>query len=152
MGPYRSNKDIIIQALKDPTHIRIVLPWIPDDMKKDKDVEKALDIKDPRYFSEKYNNDEKLILDASKYDRDAIRFASNELKNDKNFVIKYIKKIKYGCRDIIKYLSPKLQKDRDLYLLHLNEAMVYKRTHTQRVKKILGNVEAEYYDLLSKYT
>ena len=149
---YQSDKDIIIQALKDPTDIRtLVLPYIPNHMKKDKDVEKALDIKDPRYFSEKYNNDEKLILDGIKYDRNVIQYASNELKNNKQFVIKYMKKIGYGYRDIMKFLSPKLQKDRDLYLLYLNDGIAYNKTHTASVKKVLGNVDSEYSDLLSKY-
>lgn len=149
---YQSDKDIIIQALKDPTHVRdLILPYIPNHMKKDKDVEKALDIKDPRYFSEKYNNDEKLILDGIKYDRNVIQYASNKLKNDKQFVMKYMKKLDYGHRDVMKYLSPKLQKDRDLYLLYLNDHMNYYKKHIAIVKKVLGNVDSEYSDLLSKY-
>lgn len=149
---YQNDKDVIIQALKDPTHIRgMVLPYIPNHMKQNKDIEKALDIKDPRYFSEKYNNDEKLILDGIEYDRNVIQYASKKLKNNKQFVIKYMKKLHYGYRDIMKYLSPKLQKDRDLYLLYLNDGIAYDRKHVASVKKILGNVDVEYSELLSKY-
>lgn len=149
---YQSDKDIIIQALREPAHIRtLVLPFIPNHMKKDKDVQKALDIKDPRYFSEKYNNDEKLILDGIKYHSNVIQYASNKLKNDKQFVIKYMKKLDHGYEDIMKYLSKKIQNDRELYLLKLNHSIAYDQKHRKSVKKVLGNVDAEYYDLLSKY-
>jgi hypothetical protein len=149
---YHSDKDIIIQALKDPAHIRsLVLPYIPNNMKKDKDIQKALDIKDPRYFSEKYNNDEKLILDGIKYDSNVIQYASNKLKNDKQFVIKYMKKLDHGYENVMKYFSKKIQNDRELYLLKLNDSIAYDQRHRKDVKRVLGNVDAEYYDLLSKY-
>jgi hypothetical protein len=141
---YQTDKDIIIEALKDPAYIRYyVVLHIPNNMKKDKDIEKALDIKDPRYFSEKYNNDEKLILKAIKYDRTAIQYASNKLKNDKTFLIKYMKKSQ-NYKNIMNFLSKKLQKDRDLYLLDFNDRMLYYKKHKKTVKNVLGSVDSEY--------
>jgi hypothetical protein len=152
LDKYKRDKDVIIQSLKDPAHIRVyIYPYIPNDMKKDKDIQKALDMKDPRYFSEKYNNDENLILQGIQYDSHVIQYASKKLKNNKHFVIKYMKKLDHGYEDIMKYLSKKLQNDRELYLLKLNDNIKYHEKHRKSVKRVLGNVDAEYSDLFKLY-
>ena len=115
---YISNvsEDIILELI--PKNIKI-LKYIPNNLKNNKNFNKnAYDIINknilyqlllyyPSYLRDIPNVSEDIILEIIPKNNKILKYISNELKNDRNF----IKNVKIIFNDAIKYASKKLQKD-----------------------------------------
>ena len=132
-------KDVILEGVRDPLNIPEMISDISDEMKEDPDIKSLLDIKTLAYFSKKYNNDKRFVLQSvKKYD--TLRFASKTLKNDKEVVYTALKNSKEPD-DVLKYISPSLKNDRNIFfkaidvklkLKKINEK--YEKNETKKVK------------------
>jgi hypothetical protein len=102
-------------------------------MKEDPDIKPLLDIKSLVYFSKKYNDDKKFVLQ-SVQKNNTFRFASKRLRNDKDVIYAALKNnnIGYDPDEVLKYISPSLKNDRNIFLKAIDLKIKYNKTKKQR--------------------
>lgn len=135
LKPEFKTKDVILEGICQPVNIPDIILHISNEMKEDPDIKPLLDIKTLQYFSPQYNNDKKFVLKSvKKYN--TIRFASKTLKNDKDIVYAALKNSK-DPDDVLKYISPSLKNDRNIFLKAIDIKLKLKETN--KMKKINEN-------------
>lgn len=139
LKPEFKTKDVILEGIRDPLNIRHMISDISDEMKEDPDIKPLLDIKTLPYFSPQYNNDKRFILQSvKKYN--TLRFASKTLRNDKDVVYAALNNSK-DPDDVLKYISPSLKNDRNIFLKAIDIKLKlkkinekYEKNKTKKVK------------------
>lgn len=145
-----NDKDVVLSALKSNTritsggyYIRDILPFIPENIKNDKEIKSFLELKKNKYyFHTKYNNDKPFIM-KNVHRWNTFKFASKRLQNDKDVVISALTnpaRGKYDPDNLLQYTSSKLRNDKDVFLQMLENKIKVKRKETlklikQRIKK-----------------
>jgi hypothetical protein len=136
---FKNDKQVILAALKSNTKesnygyfIRDILPYIPDNMKLDKDIQDILESnKNNYYFSKKKSDDKRFVL-KNVHRWNTFKFISNRLKSDKNVVISALTnpaRSKYEPDTLLTFTSPKIYQDKDVFLKSLeNRIKVNKKT------------------------
>ena len=111
---FKNDKDVILEGIRDPLNIPDIIPYMSDVMKKDSDIKPLLDIKTLKYFSPKYGNDKNFVLKSvKKYN--TFRFASKTLRNDKEVVYAALNHSK-DPDDVLNYISQSLKNDKNIFL------------------------------------
>lgn len=130
LKPEFKTKDVILQGIRDPLNIPEMISDISDEMKEDPDIKQLLDIKTLPYFSKKCNNDKRFVLQSvKKYN--TLRFASKTLKNDKEVVYTALKNSK-DPDDVLKYISPSLKNDRNIFLKAIDVKLKLKKINEKK--------------------
>jgi len=139
LKPEFKKKDIILEGIRDPLNIPEMISSISNEMKEDPDIKPLLDIKTLQYFSPKYNNDKRFVLQSvKKYN--TFRFASNTLKHDKDVVYAALNNSK-DPDDVLNYISPSLKNDRNIFLKAINiKLKLMKETKKINEKKLTKKV------------
>jgi hypothetical protein len=107
------SKEFVISALKEgrSTHI-------PDHLKNDREIALAAVRAngDMITFFPKFHNDKEIILAAVEWKPDLFKWASEKLKNDKEFVLKVLKNQEFVERNLHQSISNKLLDDKEVFL------------------------------------
>lgn len=150
---FQMDKDVILSALKCKlkknvngikytsygSDTRDILPFIPENMKQDKDIKHILELKqNTYYFPEKYNDDKKFIL-KNVHKWNTFEYASDRLKQDKDVVISALTnpaRGKYNPDTILTLTTPKIRKDKVVFLKALENRINIKKKEQMELDKL----------------
>ena len=143
LKPEFKTKDVILEGIREPLNIRHMISDISNEMKEDPDIKQLLDIKTLPYFSPQYNNDKRFVLQSvKKYN--TLRFASKTLRIDKDVVYAALNNSK-DPDDVLKYISPSLKNDRNIFLKAIDIKLKlkkinekYEKNEKNKTKKVKG--------------
>jgi len=149
---FQMDKDVILNALKFKLknnldgikytsyghYTRDILPFIPENMKQDKDIKHLLELKKNNfYFSNKYNDDKKFIL-KNVHKWNTFEHVSERLKQDKDVVISALTnpaRGKHSPDTLLKYTTPKIRQDKVVFLKALeNRIKINKKEKIEKDK------------------
>jgi hypothetical protein len=149
---FQMDKDVIITALKSKlkknldgikytsygVNTRDILPFIPENMKQDKDIKHLLELKqNTYYFSNKYNDDKKFIL-KNVHRWNTFEYVSDRLKQDKDVVISALTnpaRGKHSPDTLLRLTTPKIRKDKVVFLKALeNRIKINKKEQIEKDK------------------
>ena len=99
--------------------------FLEDGLKKDKQIAKMAILADPinlLFSPSEISENKNFIFEMAKIDIDVFNFASEEIKSNKEFILRFIKETQN--HEIVKYISSKLKNDGNflLYLVKANRA------------------------------
>ena len=86
-----------------------------------------------REVSKKFNDDEEVVLAAYKKSYELLRYASNRLKSDKNFIMKCVNNENFWR--VFKYINDELKKDKDIYSVALKNCVYSYQYLPEEMKK-----------------
>ena len=150
---FQMDKDVILNALKSRTkknldglkytsymlNTREILPFIPENMKQDKDIKHILELKqNTYYFPKKYNDDKKFIL-KNVHKWNTFEHVSDRLKQDKDVVISALTnpaRGKHSPDTLLTLTSPKIRKDKVVFLKALENRIKINKTHQMNIDKL----------------
>ena len=150
---FQMDKDVILSALKSKlkknvngikytsygSNTRDILPFIPENMKQDKDIKHILELKNNTYyFSKKYNDDKKFIL-KNVHKWNTFEYASDRLKQDKDVVISALTnpaRGKHSPDSVLTFTSPKIRKDKVVFLKALENRIKIKKKEQMELDKL----------------
>lgn len=149
---FQMDKDIILTAIKSKLkknlngikytsygiHTREILPFIPENMKQDKDIKHLLELKqNTYYFPKKYNDDKKFIL-KNVHRWNTFEYVSDRLKQDKDVVISALTnpaRGKHSPDTILTLTTPKIRQDKIVFLKALeNRIKINKKEQKEEDK------------------
>jgi hypothetical protein len=153
---FQMDKDVILNALKSRVkkdldgykyttyglYTRDILPFIPENMKEDKDIKRELDLKKTNYyFSKKYDDDKKFIL-KNVHRWNTFEYASDRLKQDKDVVISALTnpaRGKHSPDTLLTLTTPKIRQDKVVFLQALENRIKINKKDQLKVDKLKTN-------------
>lgn len=150
---FQIDKDVILNALKSKikknvnglkytsygSETRDILPFIPENMKQDKDIKHLLELKQNTfYFPEKYKDDKNFIL-KNVHKWNTFSYISDRLKQDKDVVISALTNPARGHHSpdtILTLTTPKLRKDKVVFLKALENRIKINKKEKMNLDKL----------------
>jgi hypothetical protein len=150
---FQMDKDVILSALKSTRKrnldglkyttygldTRVILPFIPENMKQDKDIKDLLELKNNTYyFSKKYNDDKKFIL-KNVHKWNTFEHISDRLKQDKDVVISALTnpaRGKHSPDTLLTLTTPKIRQDKVVFLKALENRIKIKKKEQADLDKL----------------
>jgi hypothetical protein len=149
---FQMDKDVILNALKSKlkknlygikyttygVHTRDILPFIPENMKQDKEIKQLLELKNNSYYFSKNHNDDKKFILKNVHRWNTFQYVSDRLKQDKDVVISALTnpaRGKYYPDTLLTLTTPKIRQDKVVFLKALENRMKINKKEQLKLNK-----------------